>query len=178
MAPRLIDRSSIVLAARTILTEQGLAAVSLRNVAAALGVRAPSLYRHVPGKGALLGLVSEQIFRECLAQVPECDDWREWLRNLGVVLWRSQRDVRDIRQLIIESTMPLNVLGEFSSFMCGKLVAAGLDADIAFDVQRSVTTLATGWTMIPNDPHLKDSPVEPSFLRSLNALIRGWDQVC
>lgn len=175
MTPRLIDRSSIVLAARTILTEQGLAAVSLRNVAAALGVKAPSLYRHVPSKGALLGLISEQIFRECLAQVPDCPDWRDWLRSLGIVLWRTQRDVRDIRRLIIESSMPIALLGEFSSTMAQKLVAGGLDPAVAFDAQRSVTTLATGWTMIPTDPHLIDIPVEPSFLRSLDALIRGWD---
>jgi AcrR family transcriptional regulator len=175
MAPRLIDRSSIVSAARKILTEQGLPAVSLRNVAMALGVKAPSLYRHVPSKGVLLGLISEQIFRECLMQVPECPDWRDWLRSLGIVLWRTQRHVRDIRRLIIESSMPLEVLGEFSSYMSQKLVDGGLDAAVAFDAQRSVTTLATGWTMIPTDPHLIDIPVEPSFLRSLNALIRGWE---
>ncbi len=176
MAPRLIDSSGIVAAARRILVSQGLSAVSLRNVAAALGVRAPSLYRHVPSKGALLGLISEQIFRECLAQVPDAGDWREWLRSLGVAVWRSQRAIRDIRLLMIEASMPPKVLQEFSTYMSGQLISRGIDPEIAFEAQRSVTTLATGWTMIPNDPRFAEIEVEPSFLKSLNALIRGWDQ--
>ncbi|HEY7806402.1 MAG TPA: TetR family transcriptional regulator [Croceibacterium sp.] len=175
MAPSRLDRSSIVAAALNILTERGLAAVSLRNVAAAVGARAPSLYWHVKNKEALFGLMCEQIFRECLAQVPESRDWRQWLRNYGIVIWRKQREIRDIRLLMLQSRMEPEVLRAFTMYMMGELTRLGIDPVLAFDAQRSVSTLVTGWTMLPNDPVLGDMQPEPSFIRSLEALIRGWD---
>lgn len=176
MTARNLDRPTIVAAALKILVEQGLGAVSLRNVAAALGVRAPSLYWHVASKGGLFGHMSEQLFRECLSEVPEAGDWREWLRGLGIVVWRKQRQIRDIRVLMIQAQMDPEVLAEFTSHMIRELTVRGIAPDIAFDAQRSVTTLATGWTMIPNDPRFRDEQPEPSYLRCLDALIRGWEE--
>ena len=149
--------------------------MSLRNVAAAVDARAPSLYWRVANKEALFGLMSEQIFRECLAQVPEARDWREWLRNYGIVIWRKQQQVRDIRLLMLQSKMAPDVLRAFSMQIVNEITRLGIDPAIAFDAQRSVSTLVTGWTMLPNDPILAEMPPEPSFMRSLEALIRGWD---
>jgi TetR/AcrR family tetracycline transcriptional repressor len=176
MASRNLDRETIVRAALEILAERGLEAVSLRNVAAAVGVRAPSLYWHVPDKGALFGLMAESIFRECLDQVPPADDWREWLRNLGKTVWQVQRQTRDVHQLMMQSKMEAATLAGFTARMIGELTARGLDPAIAFEAQKSVMALVTGWTMMPNDPALRDSPPEQSFLQCLDAVIRGWDQ--
>src|SRR5215471_18878131 len=50
----------IVAAARELLEDQGMAALSMRRVAERLGIRAPSLYKHFPDKQALENaLVSE-----------------------------------------------------------------------------------------------------------------------
>jgi AcrR family transcriptional regulator len=46
-------RQQIVEAARRLLEDQGPAALSMRNVAAEIGIRAPSLYEHVTDKRAL-----------------------------------------------------------------------------------------------------------------------------
>jgi AcrR family transcriptional regulator len=46
-------RAQIVDAARRLLEEQGPEALSMRNVAAEIGIRAPSLYEHVADKRAL-----------------------------------------------------------------------------------------------------------------------------
>lgn len=46
-------RTQIVEAARRLLEDQGPAALSMRNVAAEIGIRAPSLYEHVTDKRAL-----------------------------------------------------------------------------------------------------------------------------
>lgn len=79
MAPRILDRSAIIEAALKTLSEEGLAALSLRRVASQLNVKAASLYWHFPDKRALLGSIAEH----SLAQVPPDGDWRQWLRNLG-----------------------------------------------------------------------------------------------
>ena len=49
----------MVAAAREILVEEGLAGVSLRRVAAALGVTAPALYAHVADKRDLLQTIAD-----------------------------------------------------------------------------------------------------------------------
>ena len=43
----------VVVAARRLLEEEGAAALTMRRLADRLGIRAPSLYKHVPDKAAL-----------------------------------------------------------------------------------------------------------------------------
>ncbi|MGV9665392.1 WHG domain-containing protein [Nocardia niigatensis] len=54
----------IAAAARALLDAQGPEALTMRNVAEALGIKAPSLYKHVPDKTALETLVVAQGFAE------------------------------------------------------------------------------------------------------------------
>lgn len=57
-----LGRDAIVAAARTLLVEEGLAAVSLRRLAGALGVTAPALYAHVDSKADLLATLAADEF--------------------------------------------------------------------------------------------------------------------
>lgn len=54
-----LDRARIVAAARALVAEAGLDALSLRRLATRLGVTAPALYAHVSGKQDLLAAVAE-----------------------------------------------------------------------------------------------------------------------
>jgi AcrR family transcriptional regulator len=87
-------RAQIVAAARRLLEEEGPEALSMRNVAAEIGIRAPSLYEHVADKRALesaiiaAGLNEQGVaFREALAANGPGDPlaaiagaWRRWAR--------------------------------------------------------------------------------------------------
>lgn len=156
---------------------KGIAAVSLRNVAAEVGVRAPSLYWHVPNRQALFGYMSKSIFRQCFDGVPATGDWREWLRALGIRVWQAQGTTRDVHQLMMQSYMEPAVLQGFTSEIIAKLTVGGLPRTLAYEAQKSVLALATGWTMMPNDPAFISTPPEPSFLHCLEAVIAGWDKV-
>lgn len=175
MASRNLDRETIVKTALGILAEHGLHAVSLRNVAAAVGARAPSLYWHVASKPELLGLMCESIFRTCLDRLPSDGTWQDWLRALGTQVWQSQRQTRDMHQLMMLSRIPVATLQGFTERMVAELIERGLTADTAFEAQKSVLALVTGWTMMPNDPAFRDNPPEQSFLQCLDAVIRGWE---
>ncbi len=54
MAARRLNSSMVIAAAAEIADEEGLEAVSVARVAAALGIRGPSIYNHVPGRDGLL----------------------------------------------------------------------------------------------------------------------------
>jgi AcrR family transcriptional regulator len=83
-------RLQIVEAARRLLEEQGPAALSMRNVAAEIGIRAPSLYEHVADKRALESAIiaaglGEQSVALIAASTTSSDPltemtgaWRQW----------------------------------------------------------------------------------------------------
>jgi len=61
-----LSREAIAAAAREILVNEGLHSVSLRRVAASLGVTAPALYAHVVDKRDLLQGIAEKEFESLL----------------------------------------------------------------------------------------------------------------
>ncbi len=172
-----VDRNALVEAAARILVDQGLEAVSLRNVARAVGVKAPSLYWHVKDKRDLLGHLLEKISRETFEEVPEEGDWQQWLRSLAVTVWQRQQRTRDMQQLILQARMRPEVLLEFADYAVGQLVHRGIDPAIAYDAQRSALTLATGWVMIPSEVGSRADGPGGSFQRSLDVLIAGWERL-
>jgi AcrR family transcriptional regulator len=79
-----LSRERVLAAAVNIADRDGLTAVTMRRLAAALRVEAMSLYHHLPGKEALLdGLVDNlaaEIDRE-IASLPLAAGWREVIRQ-------------------------------------------------------------------------------------------------
>jgi AcrR family transcriptional regulator len=64
VARRGLDREQLVAAAVAIADAKGLEAVTLARVAAALGVRSPSLYNHVAGHDGLVAAIALRATRE------------------------------------------------------------------------------------------------------------------
>ena len=69
-------RQQIVEAARRLLEEEGPAALSMRNVAAEIGIRAPSLYEHVTDKRALeSAIIADALNEQGQAQMAFLDSY-------------------------------------------------------------------------------------------------------
>jgi AcrR family transcriptional regulator len=64
--PSQIDRESIIKTARQMIENEGVDNLSLRSLADELGVKAPSLYRYVANKTALLRAINERTTREMM----------------------------------------------------------------------------------------------------------------
>ena len=64
-----VRQAEIAAAARALLESGGPEALTMRAVAARLGIRAPSLYKHVEDKDALEALVIADVFRDWGAQL-------------------------------------------------------------------------------------------------------------
>ncbi|CAN5343743.1 TetR/AcrR family transcriptional regulator [soil metagenome] len=83
-----LSLTAIVAAAVTLADRDGLAAVSMRNVATELGVGTMSLYRYLPGKGELLDLMLDHVEGppEALAE-HRGKDWRATMEFVARGSW-------------------------------------------------------------------------------------------
>ena len=85
-APARTSRDAIVEAARALLEQQGLDAVVMNAVAERVGVRGPSLYKHVADRAALIRAVGDLVtdeLRATMAQAMTGDDPAADLRALA-----------------------------------------------------------------------------------------------
>jgi DNA-binding transcriptional regulator YhcF (GntR family) len=82
-----LTRDRIVRTAIDIADAEGLAAVSMRGVAARLGVAAMAPYRYVTGKDDLVMLMADAAFGERGYPATPQGDWRERLTLGGRTLW-------------------------------------------------------------------------------------------
>jgi AcrR family transcriptional regulator len=80
----------IVRAAITVADAEGLAALSMRRIAAELESGAMSLYRYVPGKAELIDLMLDEVNGEDLAELEAADgDWRALLTRGAQLQWAT-----------------------------------------------------------------------------------------
>jgi transposase len=91
----------VVLAARTVLGEGGVDALTMSAVAARLDVTPMALYRHVEGRAALLTAVADSVLEEVGAGVHPDTPWDD-----AVVMW-----MRDVRRRIVDSPWTAQLIG-------------------------------------------------------------------
>jgi TetR/AcrR family tetracycline transcriptional repressor len=84
-----LDAATIRSAALDLVDEQGYAALTMRNVAACIGVKAASLYYHVPNRVALLRLIADSIAGEAVGALNQDQPWRMLLTDLAHQLRRT-----------------------------------------------------------------------------------------
>lgn len=72
-------------AALRIVDEEGLPALNMRRLGAAMGVEAMAAYKHFPGKAAILDAVVALVLRDLDESVPQ-GDWREGFRGTFLAL--------------------------------------------------------------------------------------------
>jgi TetR/AcrR family transcriptional regulator, tetracycline repressor protein len=92
-----VTRDEIVRVALRLLDEGGLGAVTLRKVAAELGVQAPALYWHVRNKRELLDLMAEELMSEdsLLGEPAPGQAWWDWLTERTRGAFQRLREHRD-----------------------------------------------------------------------------------
>lgn len=107
-----LDRQQIVAEAVALLDADGLEGVTLRKLAARLGVQQPTLYWHLPNKAALLTAIADAILEQELPQlVPVEPDqpWQEWLTGLAERLRRALLAHPDGARLLSTSQLSLRM---------------------------------------------------------------------
>ncbi|MFI9052832.1 TetR/AcrR family transcriptional regulator C-terminal domain-containing protein [Streptomyces sp. NPDC053427] len=128
-----LDR--IVRAAIDIADAEGLPALSMRGVAARLGVAAMSPYRYVPSKDDLVLLMADAAFGEKSYPAEPPEGWRSRVELGARTLWSLYRRHPWLAQLG-SLTRPLLVpqLMVHGEWMLGALDGHGLDPTTLFDI--------------------------------------------
>lgn len=100
---RSVDRQQIIEAAIGFIEENGLPDLSMRRLAADLGVGTMTLYNHVPNKEALLDGVVQMILEEIETPGPDVRRWSEKVR----FILRSFRQVAHRHPTVVQ-LIPVN----------------------------------------------------------------------
>jgi AcrR family transcriptional regulator len=126
-----LSKDAIVDAALAILQSEGLGAVSMRRVAAALDTGAGSLYVYVAGRDGLLAAMSDRITATIDLETPDPSRWRAQLHSL----LERMRDALVAHPGIAAATMidppQTDAVLALLENMLGLLLAGGLDAQDA-----------------------------------------------
>jgi len=123
-----LNRQRIVTEAVALLDAEGLEGVTLRKLAARLGVRQPTLYWHLPSKAALVTALAEAIldqeFPELTPPEPK-EDWHDWLSGLALRLRRALLAHPDGARVLSASQLSLK-MAAISELAMSTLVARGV----------------------------------------------------
>jgi TetR/AcrR family tetracycline transcriptional repressor len=135
-----LDRKIILNHAFSILNEMGLDRLTLRRLAARLGVQAPAIYWHFKGKQELLDEMATQVFREALQEAPVFDaaqTWQDWALSYCLGLRKTLLRYREGAKMFSGTYLTDATLYGPMDASLRKLTGAG------FNLRQSVIGLGT-----------------------------------
>lgn len=140
-----LTRDDIVQAAARLLDRDGYDRLTMRGVAAELGVQAPALYWHVRSKEDLGLLLFDHLIADLDYGEPS-GDWRADLRHMAHALRRRLVETRDITRLFpqdygsgVRAIRPLEL-------SLGIMRSAGLPASEALHAYGVALSFVVGWS--------------------------------
>jgi TetR/AcrR family tetracycline transcriptional repressor len=155
-----LSRAAVLDAALALADEGGLGAVSMRRVAARLGVEAMSLYNHVSGKADLLDGIASRVF-ETIAVPDTALAWDERVRFLIRGCYEALRaHPAVVRALAADQANPRSAAAlAVLDAILSALFDAGLDERAAARGYRSLLGLVFGSVLVETaDPAVAAVP--------------------
>jgi TetR/AcrR family tetracycline transcriptional repressor len=142
-----MDREEIVKSALELLDEAGLEGVTVRRLAARLGVQNPALYWHFRGKRALLDEMAQALqSRQDFGPPHEGESWRQWFTRRG----RERRAIllshRDGARLVAGTRPGPELVGRFEAEL-GSLVECGFTPSHALLAIGTLTRFVNGFVL-------------------------------
>jgi AcrR family transcriptional regulator len=168
-----LSRESIARAALAIFDEDGAAAVTLRNIAARLGVQSPSLYNHVTSKDDILDVVTELIDRE-IDNTPLADpDLHRGLAGFARSYRHAFRQHPEALAVIARRAIETDIALSGYDTVLGALQRAGWTPAAALEVMAALEYLVLGSALVPFTRGFVRPPTDyadryPALARSLS----------
>jgi TetR/AcrR family transcriptional regulator, tetracycline repressor protein len=173
-----LTRERIGREALAVIDEHGLSALTMRAVAARIGVGVMSLYHHVPNKEALLADVVDAVLAEIEMPAPQDGDWRAPLRAILNSARRALlRHRAAVPLLAARQPTTATALGAMDVGI-GILIRAGFDPATAARVHRCMASYLLGYVslelagFLPGDPGPLELP-DPEQLAASYPYLRA-----
>lgn len=149
-----LDRQRIVTEALALLDAEGLDGMTLRKLAARLGVRQPTLYWHLSNKAALVTALADAIldqeFGELSPPAPQ-ERWQDWLAGLAQRLRGALLAHPDGARVLSASQLSLK-MADISELAMSALVARGIPLHRARVVVLTVERFTVGHVLEEQAP--------------------------
>jgi TetR/AcrR family tetracycline transcriptional repressor len=174
-----LDKQQIVTEAVALLDADGLDGVTLRKLAARLGVQQPTLYWHLPNKATLITAIADAILDEQFPEMvpPKPDEsWQEWLVGMADRLRRALLAHPDGARIISTSQLSMR-MAAFSELAISALVARGVALRQARLIVLTVEHFTVGHVLeeqtgLPTADIARDFDVE-SFASAYPTVVAG-----
>ncbi len=183
--PTQVTEESIINQAWQMIEAEGVANFSLGKLATALGVKAPSLYRHVGSKGKLLRSVNLLTLQKLFAALDDAveDDTAVPLTQLLTIfstyrtfalkhprlytqVFEYNDDSRPDEEILVQMILPIQTLIAQISGEANSLTAL-----------RGALALMHGFAMLEINQQLRrGGDLETAYMLSTEAYLRGWVQ--
>lgn len=170
--PERTSYAEIVAAGRDLLEESGLAGLTMQRVAEKVGVRAPSLYKRVRDRDALIEAVATATVDELTRRLEASDRSLEGLARVYRALAHERPEGF---RLMFAGTAPQDLL-ERAGLTIVESAAVVAGREHALDAARLVTAWATGFIHMELAGAFRlGGDVDAAFEYGLVALRRGLD---
>jgi len=184
--PAQTDRNTIIQTARTLIEREGVEQLSLARLATELGIKAPSLYRYIPNKAALLQAVNLLTYRqlfiayETALQVAGDDP-----QDRMLAIFRAHRAFAHANPetyvLAYTTTVPEQRADERvleqMALLIQELMSAISGPERSLAALRGALALVHGFVMLELKDQLKrGGDLTQAFEESIAAYVAGWQQ--
>ena len=180
--PAQVNRETVIDKARELIEADGLDQLSLGNLAAALGIKAPSLYKHVAGKTELLRAVNTVTTQRLVAalRTAATDDdpekrfleiarvYRDFAHTYphtyALAFTNTLPEIRPDAQQLEQLALPLQAM-----------IAAISGPNESLAALRGVWALIHGFVMLElSGQFQRGGDLPAAFIQAVRAYLRGW----
>ncbi|SMH44429.1 TetR/AcrR family transcriptional regulator C-terminal domain-containing protein [Azospirillum agricola] len=141
-----VQRRDVIDTALALLDEVGLEGLTMRRLAQALGIQAPSLYWHFPNKQALLDAMADAML-DGVALPDDALPWDAWLRAALIEFRRALKARRDGARVFAGTFLVTENVLRIGDRAVGRLLAAGADERTAVRALFTLQYFALGFTI-------------------------------
>lgn len=172
--PAKISRDRLQAAALALVDRDGLPGLSMRNLAAAVGTGAMTLYNHVAHREDLELLVIEAVLEKADWPRLSYRDWRDEVRAIAVALWRALRAHPQVIPLIVTRRSRSPAVFDASEALLRALARSGRSGEELLIAFRSLQALTMGFAQVELTSPLSRAAGErpPAVIRRFRALPR------
>jgi TetR/AcrR family tetracycline transcriptional repressor len=142
-----LTRQLISSVAADLIKEQGLEALTMRTMAARLGVSAMALYHHVEDKDEIVRLIGDDILAQIDLPDPESGDWRQLLTAVVLATHEALLNVPGISSVLLTRTLLPNAR-RLLFFCIRQFERAGLSPEEAKLAYAGLHQLSIGRLMV------------------------------